>query len=220
MPEPAETLARVSAIANDMIPIALVWHALLFAASLSLLAGWRPTCRTSTRLLVAPLASVAWFAFAYGVPFNGAVFTIATLWLLWSSRSVPRQPVAMSARVPAAVGLGLLAVAWGYPHFLAGRAPFVYLYGAPLGLIPCPTLIALIGFALVAGGFGSTRWSMSLAVLGAFYGITGVAWLGVWLDAALVVGAAALGALAVTSRDQNHGRRTRTARAVQAQHAR
>jgi hypothetical protein len=69
-----------------------------------------------------------------------------------------------------------------------------YLYGAPLGVVPCPTLMAVLGLTLLGGGFRSRAWSLTLVGLGLLYGVVGVAWFGVILDAILVAGAAALAA--------------------------
>jgi hypothetical protein len=87
----------------------------------------------------------------------------------------------------AASGAALVAFAWVYPHFLDGPA-IVYLVAAPLGVIPCPTLIAITGLALLGDGLGSRAWSLVLAGAGLFYGVIGVLWLGVTIDVVLVAG--------------------------------
>ena len=86
------------------------------------------------------------------------------------------------------VGILMIAFAWLYPHFLDPRSPMIYVVGAPTGLIPCPTLSLLIGFTLLAGGFGSRAWNLLVAAAGLFYGVFGVARLGVRLDVALAAG--------------------------------
>jgi hypothetical protein len=79
-----------------------------------------------------------------------------------------------------------------YPHFTHTSSPFGYLYAAPTGLVPCPTLSLAIGVALIADGLGSRAFSLVLAAAGLFYGIFGVARLGVLLDVGLVAGAGVL----------------------------
>lgn len=61
-----------------------------------------------------------------------------------------------------------------------------------MGLIPCPTLAMVIGLAMIGGGLGSRAWSYTLAGFGLFYGVFGVARLGVVLDLPLIAGAVAL----------------------------
>jgi hypothetical protein len=77
----------------------------------------------------------------------------------------------------------------------------IYLYAAPTGVVPCPSLSLVVGFALLSGGLGSRAWSLALAIAGLFYGLFGVARLGVRLDIVLVGGSAALLALALREAD-------------------
>jgi hypothetical protein len=50
----------------------------------------------------------------------------------------------------------------------------------------------VIGVALVVDGLGSRAWALLLAGAGLFYGVFGVARLGVTLDVGLIVGAVGL----------------------------
>jgi hypothetical protein len=79
-----------------------------------------------------------------------------------------------------------------YPHFLPAGTGWAYLYRAPTGLIPCPTLSLAVGVALFCGGLGSLAWAATLAGLGLFYGLFGVLRLRVGLDIGLAAGAAVL----------------------------
>ena len=85
----------------------------------------------------------------------------------------------------------MIAFGWGYPHFLEGH-PTSYLFAAPLGLLPCPSLSVASGFALLGNGLGARAWSITLSVLGLFYGLFGVLRLGVLIDIGLVGGAIVL----------------------------
>jgi hypothetical protein len=138
-------------------------------------------------------------AFAYGNPFNGVLFAAGAVALVVLAGARERRRVARGPAWAAAPGIALIAFAWVYPHFLEAH-PAAYLIAAPVGLIPCPTLSLVIGFALLAGGLGPRAWQLVLAALGLFYGIFGVLRLGVWLDAGLVAGAVALVATAVRIR--------------------
>ena len=131
-------------------------------------------------------------AWVDGNPFNGTVFALlgAGLGILGG-----RLPAAEAiARGPAwSLVAGALMAIFGlvYPHFLEAGSVFAYVYAAPAGLVPCPTLSLVIGLALVAGGLGSRVWSLVLAGAGLFHGVFGIVRLGVYLDAGLLVGAAA-----------------------------
>ena len=191
MPSPEQIVAGLALIAQRSMILAIAWHAALVVALAALALGWRPSLRTARRLLVVPLLSVSALAFAFANPFNGVMFAVgaAALGVLGS-----RGPGGASRRAGAAsslLGVGAIAFGWVYPHFLDAHWT-VYLYAAPAGLVPCPTLTIVIGFALLGGGLGSRGWSLTLAGLGLFYGLFGVLRLGVLLDLGLLVATAAL----------------------------
>jgi hypothetical protein len=118
-----------------------------------------------------------------------------------------RQPGVVSFGPPWQVVFGslLFAFGWLYPHFLEAGTPHRYLYAAPTGLVPCPTLSAVIGLALILEGFGSRAWSLTLAVLGLLYGVVGTFRLHVLIDMVLLVGAAGLGITALSPKMTRHG---------------
>ena len=105
---------------------------------------------------------------------------------------LPNEVVRGVSAPVATPALLLIAFSWFYPHFLDDRSALIYRYAAPLGLVPCPTLSALIGFALLARGFESRAWSTVLASLGLAYAIFGSLRLGGAIDAVLAVGALSL----------------------------
>jgi hypothetical protein len=138
------------------------------------------------------LISVALVSASFGSPFNAVAFGALAGALAIVARRSSSRPVHRGPRALAAAGMAMIALGWVYPHFLATPA-FVYLYAAPLGVVPCATLYAVIGFALLGNGCGRPSYGYLLAAAGLFYGIIGVAQLGVWLDAGLIVGSVVLG---------------------------
>jgi hypothetical protein len=192
MPGPATILEGLRAIAHDGVAVAVVWHVLLAAAAVALLFGWRPSRQLAGALLAAPVASVSAFAFGYANLFNGIVFGAIALALFEVGTRLPAQPVQRGGATTAAVGVCMIAFAWIYPHFLDMRSSAIYLVGAPVGLIPCPTLALVVGFTLLGDGFGSRAWALVVAAAGLFYGVFGVARLGVGLDLVLAAGSLCL----------------------------
>jgi len=87
-----------------------------------------------------------------------------------------------------AFGVIMIAFAWVYPHFVPGSSWLKYLYAAPTGLIPCPTLSLVVGFALLTRGFSSRAWTLTLVIIGLFYGLFGALRLGVRIDFLLLIG--------------------------------
>jgi hypothetical protein len=193
VPTPTEILAGLAAIANQAVGVAITWHLVLGAVLVALGFGWRPSQRVAAALIATPLASVAVLAFAFASPFNGVMFAAATVAVLTFGLVGDPRPVARGAAWTWWAGVAMIAYGWVYPHFLDGPAT-AYLYAAPVGLVPCPTLAVAIGFALLGGGLGTRAWRLVLAVLGLFYGLFGALRLGVTLDVGLVGGAIALAA--------------------------
>jgi len=197
MPSPAEILKTLASISRDMTGLAVAWHALLAFVLIRALSGWRPAKKFGACLAALPLVSVSALAWRYGNPFNGAVFSAFAVALLWIGLRRPDGPVERPPLWAAAAGALLVAFGWAYPHFLDGPW-FRYLYAAPAGLIPCPTLSVVIGLTLLARGFSSRAYALVLGVQGLFYGLFGAFRLGVKIDVVLAAGAAALLGLAFT----------------------
>jgi hypothetical protein len=91
--------------------------------------------------------------------------------------------------------LALIAYGFVYPHFVDG-VWYRSLYASPVGLVPCPTLAIVAGFALLVQTRHSRALCAVLAGWTAFYALFGVFRLGVWLDIGLLV---AMGTLAIES---------------------
>ncbi|HVY28927.1 MAG TPA: hypothetical protein VHB79_20360 [Polyangiaceae bacterium] len=135
-----------------------------------------------------PLFSVSALAFAGAMPFNGASVGTAALLLLALAPSLGSEPVPRSSTSVMVWAFMLVELGWLYPHFLAESFTLHYLYRAPLGVLPCPTLAAVMGLALLVHGFEARAWSSVLAVFGLFYGLFGAIRLGVAMDLLLVLG--------------------------------
>ena len=193
MPPSTDILSGLTAIANDWRLVAIVWHVLLGAFLLGLVAGWRPLTRDIGLLLVAPLVSVSTLAWMSGNPFNAVVFALLSLALSWLAVRLPRIAVRIDSPVRVAAGALLVVFGWVYPHFLRTDAWTAYLYAAPLGLVPCPTLSAIVGLSLIGDLSRSRPWAVMLCAAGVVYGAIGVLRLGVGIDVVLVAGALCVG---------------------------
>jgi len=200
MPSRAEILQTLGLVSNEQAILAVIWHVLLGIAAIGFLFGWRPSKKLGGMALSIPLLSVSVIAWLYKNPFNGLVFLIfaAVLFIIGLRR--PSEKVDAPPVWAKVAGVVLVIFGWVYPHFLTGGSWLRYLYRAPTGLIPCPTLCLVIGLALLANGFSSRAWSICLGIVGVFYGLTGVFSLGVTIDVVLLLGALSLLILAFTPR--------------------
>jgi hypothetical protein len=190
MPTIEQILNGLVEIANTWKVLAVFWHVYFGAALLALALGFRPGKRWAGLLLVPPLLSVSAMAWVAANPFNGIAFAALGALLLYFSAGLARDPARIAPARFLFPGLALFAFGWAYPHFLETLSFLPYLYAAPTGLIPCPTLLIVIGLALVLDGLGSRALCVTLGIAGLLYGIIGVARLGVVIDWELLLGAA------------------------------
>jgi hypothetical protein len=189
MPSAEEILEGLGAIANAWPVLAIGWHVYFAALAVLFLTGWRPAKRLLAALLLPPLASVGILAWLGGNPFNATMFGLLCVALLLLLRRVATGTVVLAAGGWLAVGTLLFGFGWVYPHFLDAASLGAYLYSAPLGLVPCPTLAVVAGVAILFRGLGSLSWSLAIALAGVFYGLFGALYLRVDIDWALFAGA-------------------------------
>lgn len=192
MPKPQDILNGLQTIVSDYSIFAIIWHALFYLLVIALIFKWQPSNKFLGALICLPLLSVAVFAWLTGNPFNGILFVIAGILILVFGLKASENPVGLSQIPFMAIGIIMIVFGLVYPHFLKPDSVFEYLYASPAGLIPCPTLSVLIGFALLLNGFGSQSVSLTLIVMGLFYGLFGVFRLAVYLDSFLLFGTIAL----------------------------
>lgn len=206
MPSSSEILAGLSAIANSWQPLAVAWH-VYFLALTGLVFGVRLSRRLAGILLVLPMLSVSVLALVAGNFFNATAFAAVALFLLAVALRLPSTPVALATGALAAAGAAMFAFGWVYPHFL-DETVARYLYAAPLGLIPCPTLSMILGISLFLRGLGSPAWTAAVAIAGLFYGVFGAVRLDVTLDWVLAGGSLLMFPLLVAQfQDRNSRRR-------------
>lgn len=200
MPSPTDILAGLTTIANQAMAVAIGWHIVLAAIIIALLRGWRPSHLIGCALIALPLFSVGAFAFAAGNPFTAIVMVAAALALIvlpaYHEEDAPVTGAPAGLRL---LGIAAIAFGWVYPHFLTG-SPMAYLYAAPFGLVPCPTLAIAVGFALLGHASEHRAWNLVLAGVALFYAAFGIFRLGVTLDLGLAVPAVVLVATQVPHR--------------------
>jgi hypothetical protein len=192
VPSPDDILAGLRLASQRSIPLAAVWHVLVSIALIAVVAGRRPSRRLAAVASAAPVFSASAVAYAFGNPFNGTLLGAAGLALVSLAWRFGDAPVQLGGTFEKLTGAAMVVFAWVYPHFLEGLGTTTYLWAAPMGIIPCPTLALVIGFTLLFGGFGSRSWCLVLAAVALFYGVFGVTRLRVALDVILVGGASAL----------------------------
>ncbi len=200
MPGQQEIVDGLSRIASGFLPLAVLWHLVVATALVTLVRGaWRPGRRAAGALLALPVLSVSTAAWTTGNLFNGALLLVVAGVLAIAAAIEPPGPIRRGPAWAVAAGSAAIALAWAYPHFLTTQPMWAYLFAAPIGLVPCPTLMLVLGFGLVGGGLGSRTWSLTAASAGLFYSLFGMFRLGVWLDAGLLLASVAMFVVALGS---------------------
>ena len=188
MPTREEIIAGLTTIANQYSNIAIVWHIIIVIIIAALFAGWKPGNMLMIILLSSLLMSVSSFAGTGDNFFNAAIFALLVIVSIYAALKSGNGIIRGDRSWPDIAGLLLIIFGLIYPEFLHTNSPIEFAYAAPTGLIPCPTLCVLTGFALLYKGFGSVTWSMTIVASGIFYGLFGVFYLGIYLDWFLVAG--------------------------------
>lgn len=192
MPKPQEILNGLQTIVNDYSIFAIMWHIVFYLLIIALIFRWQPSNKLLGTLICIPLLSVAVLALLTGNPFNGILFAVASILILVFGLKAPIQTISLSQTPFVVIGIIMILFGLIYPHFLKPDSVVEYLYASPAGLIPCPTLSIIIGLALLFSGFNSPTITMTLVVIGLFYGVFGVFRLAVYLDLFLCFGTIAL----------------------------
>ena len=198
MPTAEQILLGLKEVANNWRPLAIFWHVYFAALVMILTSGIRPARRTAGLLLGLPLLSVSIAAWTVSNPFNGVVYAIIGVLVIYLSTRLPRENVRLAPLPIMIPGIILFLFGWVYPHFLETTSFFPYLYSAPTGLIPCPTLSIVIGLFLILDCLGSRALSLILGLSGLFYGLIGAFRLRVSIDGVLLLGAVITLVLALT----------------------
>ncbi len=190
MPTAGQILNGIQEITNNWKHVSLFWHVYFGILILIIAIGIRPSRRIAGLLLSFPLFSVSIFAWLTPNPVNGVIFAIVGIIFLLLAMRLPSDRVKIAPTwflIPCAL---LFAFGWFYPHFLETGSYLPYLYAAPVGTVPCPTMIIVIGFLMMLDGLGSRKLGIILGSVGLVYGVMGVAYLDIVLDWALILGAA------------------------------
>lgn len=192
MPTREEILAGLTALANEYSNIAIAWHVIILIIIAALFAGWKPNNSLMILLLGSLLMSVSVFAGMHGNFFNATVFAFLVIMSIYATLRSGNGNITGDRSWVDIGGLILIIFGLFYPEFLTSGSLIEYAYASPTGLIPCPTLSVLAGFALVYKSFRSQTWSLTIGVSGMFYGLFGVIYLGMHIDWVLVAGAGLL----------------------------
>ena len=193
MPSADEILQSLGYLARNHQRISILWHVAVYSLLLFLLLAKRkPSNRFIGCFLALLLLSVSFFAWHVENPFTGMFFLIAGCFSFFLSvRAESKEISPNPSFLMRAAGSVILFFGIIYPHFL-GPHLFVYLYAAPIGIIPCATLLVVTGFSLLFLLRQSLKCMWTLLIADLFYGLFGVFRLQVYIDVILLFASCAL----------------------------
>jgi hypothetical protein len=187
MPTADEILKALTLISNKYIAVAISWHAIVVLFLIYYFSAKQKLSNRFVNLLFSLLLlSVSVLAWTAGNPFNGTLFLAASSLLFILGIKKKELQTAVEPRPwPQIAGSLIVLSGFFYPHFLEASW-WTYSYSAPIGLVPCPTLLVITGLYLILPVNQSRSWVLTLVLLDAFYGLFGVFKLNVYLDLILI----------------------------------
>jgi hypothetical protein len=130
--------------------------------------------------------SIVSVAIVYGNPFHAltmgllAVFAVIELWQGKNEFNIPK------INLHTFIAFSSIIIGFWYPDFVK-TTPIALLLVSPAGIVPCPTLLIVLGLlTLTYPRVNKTQYTIT-AIIGVFYGFTGVFQLKVFLDIALII---------------------------------
>ncbi len=93
MPSIQQILLGLEEITNTWIMVAILWHVFFGVLSISLAVGARPAQRAAGIMLALPTFSVSALAWITSNPFNGSVYALVGILLVYIAARLPRNPV-------------------------------------------------------------------------------------------------------------------------------
>jgi hypothetical protein len=182
MPPGVQILESLELISSKYMVIAIGWHLLIYLLLLILVISKTKPGRGWVAIFISlPVFSVALvsaFAESY---FNSIVFFLLTALILFFT--LKSHQTIIPARRSNPIGIIIAACGLLYPHFTEDIR-WIF-FTAPVGLIPCPSLLLSTGLLIY---FGSTSKAISITfiIAGLFYGLFGVFRLNVLIDLLLI----------------------------------
>jgi hypothetical protein len=204
MPSADEILSALAMLSNKYTVVAILWHAIfVFLLLFSLFEKQKKPNQSASYILCLPLFSVSALAWLTGNLFNGMLFLLAAILLVALSIKERNAEVLVNSKWLKIIGVFVFLSGFFYPHFLY-EGSWNYLYAAPIGIVPCPTLLTVTGFVLMFDIKQSKYWFVVLILLDVFYGLFGVFKLEIFLDLLLIAATIALAVRARLTRKQEN----------------
>lgn len=175
-------------VANQNLWLNALIHLIVLAALVFIFLG--KNAKTKSLLVdgavVILTLSVTITGLKYGNPVHALTFAVITVFALFELVQGKNDFTIRKTDFQTVLALLFLFIGFWYPEFV--KTSFVRsLLFSPAGIIPCPTLLIILGLLTLAyPNVNKVQYIITL-IMGVFYGFVGVFQLKVYLDIALIV---------------------------------
>lgn len=181
-------LTYLTFVPNQTLWLNALNHLLVLSALLILIFGKKAKTK---RLLVDGVicllfTSIVAVAVAYGNPFHVITMGLLAVFAgieLWQGKN---EFTLYKINMRSIIALLSIFIGFWYPEFVEANF-LAQLLLSPVGIVPCPTLLVVLGLLTLAYPRVNKTQYIITALMGAFYGITGVFQLKVMLDLPIIV---------------------------------
>lgn len=185
---PEKILTYLTFVPNQTLWLNALNHLLVISSLLFLIFG---KTEKTKRLVVDGIicllfTSIVAVAVAYGNPFHAITMGLLAVFAgieFWQGKN-EFTPLKINTR--SIIALLSICIGFWYPEFVEANSLALLLF-SPVGIVPCPTLLVVLGLLTLAyPRVNKTQYTIT-ALMGAFYGITGVFQLKVMLDLPIII---------------------------------
>ncbi len=181
-----KALNYLTMVANNNLSVNLMLHAAFILVGVVFFTVKNPL---RSHIVNAFLAVVSGSVFLHAVvfknPFIGLLFLIVTSILVFELFRRKNIFEFTGSRVIDITAVLLLVFGFAYPHFM-NISLAEYLLYAPVGIVPCPTLITILGFYLLNTRPGKGSY-WTITIISTIFSLIGIIMFKVYIDIVLVL---------------------------------
>lgn len=181
-----KALNYLNMVANNNLSVNLMMHILFILAGIGLVTIKNPLKSQLVNLFLVILSgSVFLHAAIFGNPFIGLLFLIMTLIMVFELIRRKNNFQFTESRLINITAVLLLVFGFVYPHFVNTSLAEYILY-APVGIVPCPTLITILGFYLLNTNPNKVSY-WTITVISTIFSLIGIIMFKVYIDIVLLL---------------------------------
>lgn len=174
-------------LANKYLYINALMHLLVFFTVAMIFMPHIKFKKTVFNILILVLMlSISILSIVNGNPFNFLTFFVLSVFAFIEIIKAKNEITTPKISIKTILCLVFILIGMWYPHFVNAH-PALLIFLSPVGVLPCPSLYVLLGLLNLYHPQVNKSLFTATALIGLFYGITGVFVLNVALDIPLLI---------------------------------